>query len=246
MKLPAFGTIKTIVIGVVISTLVGLAALVGIHYERNTLLREVRLTGIEVTRTDEFDEIRKKVIGQHPDSLNMAELVVGAMNLPYVDTVFIRLEAAGALVFDVVEYEAIGLIVDGNSEALVAADGTVLPLREKAISESLPLIYGYSTSRKSLQNEPGFEDIAQFLTVSREHELSWITISEVTWNKEDGVVALSHENGVKLLFGRDHFEESILKWIAFYKEVILHKGIDAFHTIDLRFRGQIVTREATT
>lgn len=246
MKAPAFGTIKTIVIGVVISTLVGLAALVGIHYERNTLLREVRLTGIEVTRTDEFDEIRKKVIGLHPDSLNMAELVVGAMNLPYVDTVFIRLEAAGALVFDVVEYKAIGLLVDGNSEALVAEDGTVLPLREEAISESLPLIYGYSTSRKSLQNEPGFENIAQFLTVSRTHELSWITISEVTWNKGDGVVALSHENGVKLLFGSNHFEESILKWIAFYKEVILHKGIDVFHTIDLRFRGQIVTREATT
>lgn len=246
MKVPSLKPIKAIVIGVIISTLVGLAALVGIHYERNTLLREVRISGIEITTNDEFDKIREVVIGQHLDSLNLAELVLNAMALPYVDTAFIRLEAAGALVFDVVEYEAIGLLVDGNSEALVAEDGTVMPLREEAISESLPLIYGYSTTRKSLHGEPGFEEITQFLTASRAHELSWITISEVTWNKEDGVVALSHENGVKLLFGSEHFEESIQKWIAFYKEVILHKGIDAFHTIDLRFRGQIVTREATT
>ncbi len=246
MKIPTMSTLKNIVIGVVISTMVGLAALVGIHNERNTLLKEVRVHGNSVIKSSEFDEIRKQVIGQHPDSLNMGDLTLLAMKNPYVDTVILRVEAAGALILDVMEYEALGMLIDGDREALIAHDGTVLPFRREAMTGPLPLIYGYSTRHESLEKELGFEEIARFLTESRKHELSWLTISEVTWNSEDGVVVLSQENGVKLLFGNADFDASIQKWMAFYKEVIVHKGIGAFHTIDLRFRGQIVTRETST
>lgn len=246
MKAPAMNTVKSIAVGVLISTVVGLAALLGIHNERNTLLKEVRIQGNSVLKSEEFNAIRERVMGQHPNSLNIPDLAMITMNNPYVDTVVIRVEAAGALVLDIIEYEPVGMLIDGDKEALVAYDGMVLPFRKEAMKGPLPLIYGYSTQKRSLEKEPGFIEIAQFLVESRKHELSWLTISEVTWNSKDGVVALSHENGVKLVFGNEDFEASIQKWMAFYKEVIIHKGIGSFHTIDLRFRGQIVTREATT
>lgn len=246
MKSPTLSTVKTIIVGVIISTLVGLAALLGIHNERNTLLKEVRVEGNRVIKSEEFDMIRDLVVGQHPDSVNLTELALQARQHAYADTVRIRIEAAGALVLDVEEYEAIGMLIQEDKEALVAHDGTVLPFRKEAMKGPLPLIYGYSITQKNLEKQPGFMEVAQFLEESRKHELSWLTISEITWNSEDGVVALSHENGVKLLFGHEDFEASIQKWVAFYREVILHKGIGTFHTIDLRFRGQIVTRETTT
>jgi hypothetical protein len=65
----------------------------------------------------------------------------------------------------------------------------------------------------------------------------------VVFDEIDGVVALSHENGVKLLFGRNEFETKLENWKAFYTEVIRTKGIDAMRQVDLRFTNQVVTHE---
>ncbi|HBX65194.1 MAG TPA: hypothetical protein DEG32_03250, partial [Balneolaceae bacterium] len=71
----------------------------------------------------------------------------------------------------------------------------------------------------------------------------WNTISEVVFDETDGVVALSHENGVKLLFGRNDFQTKLENWKAFYTDVIRTKGIQSMRQIDLRFTNQVVTRE---
>lgn len=70
-----------------------------------------------------------------------------------------------------------------------------------------------------------------------------MTISEVAYNKEEGVVALSQENGVKLLFGSNDFRIKLENWEAFYTEVIRVKGIQTMQQVDLRFTNQVVTRE---
>jgi hypothetical protein len=71
----------------------------------------------------------------------------------------------------------------------------------------------------------------------------WTTISEVVFDETDGVVALSHENGVKLLFGRNNFEHKLENWKAFYAQVVKTKGIQSVQQVDLRFTNQVVTRE---
>ena len=65
----------------------------------------------------------------------------------------------------------------------------------------------------------------------------------MVYDENDGVVALSHENGVKLLFGRNNFQTKLENWKAFYTEVIRVKGIQSMRQVDLRFTNQVVTRE---
>jgi hypothetical protein len=94
----------------------------------------------------------------------------------------------------------------------------------------------------TLQSE-AFKTTAEFLTEVRSSKVSDATISEVAWTKDEGIVALTNQNGVKLIFGKDNFATRLRNWEAFYGEVVKKKGIEAMRTIDLRFEGQIVTRE---
>jgi len=87
-----------------------------------------------------------------------------------------------------------------------------------------------------------FAAVSEFLKAIKANPTGWVTISEISWDSEEGVVALSQQNGVKLIFGKSGFEEKFENWEAFYSQVIGVEGIDHFHTIDLRFAKQIVTR----
>jgi hypothetical protein len=94
----------------------------------------------------------------------------------------------------------------------------------------------------TLKND-AFEIVSDFLTMALNKKVSNATISEVAWTNDQGVVALTNENGVKLVFCKGDFATRLRNWEAFYGEVVKQKGIDAMRSIDLRFEGQIVTRE---
>jgi hypothetical protein len=84
------------------------------------------------------------------------------------------------------------------------------------------------------------------LTNVQDREVSNATISEVAWTQKEGIVALTNQNGVKLIFGKGDFDTRLRNWEAFYGEVVKQKGIEAMQSIDLRFEGQIVTQEKGT
>ncbi|MEX0846044.1 MAG: cell division protein FtsQ/DivIB, partial [Balneolaceae bacterium] len=88
-----------------------------------------------------------------------------------------------------------------------------------------------------------FYQVRDFLMKAKIDGFGWATISEVAFEETDGVVALSHENGVKLIFGRNDFEHKLENWKAFYTDVIRTKGIQSMQQVDLRFTDQVVTRE---
>lgn len=88
-----------------------------------------------------------------------------------------------------------------------------------------------------------FVQIRDFLVSALNNPLGWTTISEIAFDPYDGVVALSHENGVKLLFGRNEFDIKLRNWEAFYADIISVKGINSMQQVDLRFTNQVVTRE---
>jgi hypothetical protein len=88
-----------------------------------------------------------------------------------------------------------------------------------------------------------FITVSNFLTTIRNSPVSDATISEIAWTSQDGVVALTNQHGVKLIFGKGNFDNRLRNWEAFYGEVIKKKGIEKMRSVDLRFEGQIVTRE---
>lgn len=222
--------------------LLGGAVWTGLWWERNTEVRDVRFLGHRFTPVESLRETIPSVEGLHPDSVRFDRLIESLNTLPYVRETAVRMSAGGRMVVEIREREPIALLAGNSGRHYVDSEGVKLPgIPEKALD--LPLLHGFSVepADRPLEGEE-FAQIRDFLDSARESRLGWITISEIGWSREYGVIALTQENGVKLLFGRGDFDRKLAYWDEFYSEVVPAKGIRNFSEIDLRFRNQIVTR----
>jgi cell division protein FtsQ len=220
----------------------GLAIMAGIYWERNATVNEVRYINNHFTDVHELDSVIEAPIGLHPDSINYQELIKAARSLPYVEGAGIRVDARGRMIIDIDERNPIAMLLEGNNRVYIDEQGVRMPvILQKTVN--VPLLHnpGFKSENGQLAGD-AFKAVRDFLIAARNNEFGWITISEVGFNPEEGVIALSHENGVKLIFGFAGFEERMIHWEAFYSEIIRKEGIDQFSLIDLRYRNQIVTR----
>jgi len=225
--------------------IVGLAILGGFYFEQNTQITDVNFTGHHFTSTEELKAKIAEItpVGMLADSVDFGMLMNSVNSLPYVEKVNVTMGYRGKLQFNITERKPLALLMDGSKRSYVSEGGIKLPIIPEK-TEDVPLVYGFDAEPISdTLKTDAFRQVEDFLTAARENRFGWITISEVAWNEREGVVALTAENGVKLLFGHSDFETRLKHWQAFYGEVISTKGIEAFRQIDLRFRNQVVTKE---
>ncbi len=220
----------------------GLAVIAGFYFEKNTVITGVEFSGNYFTADEELLGVIPSPVGLMADSVNYSELFTSLASLPYVTHATASMNIRGRLSFHITEHQPIAMLVQGSQRVYAAKGGIRLPVVPEKMVD-VPLVYGFSASPVSdtLQSD-AWKSMEEFLTTARDSRLAWITISEVAWNEREGVVALSHENGVRLVFGHSNFEDSVANWEVFYSEVVSRKGIRSFTSIDLRFRNQIVTR----
>lgn len=223
--------------------LLAAAIMAGVYWKDHTEIREVRFIGHHYTTGDDLTDAIPSPVGMHPDSLHFGELIHHIVRLPWIKHADVRLEANGRMIVRITERDPIALLVRGDERAYTDRDGLILPVvPENPID--LPILYGFPVSPAGdTLTSDSFRNIRDFLIAAKSNEFGWTTISEVTWNDREGVVALSHENGVKLIFGDGEFERKFQTWEVFYADVIRAKGIQFFESVDLRFHNQIVARE---
>lgn len=222
--------------------LLGGAVFAGFYWERNSLIQDVRFTGAVYTDKQALLNAVELPVGIHPDSVSFGELMLAFQELPYVKKTGIRVESGGRMVVDIEEREPLMLLTSGDQKRFVDKKGVVMPwMLGKDVN--VPILHGF---RIPANGEPltghEFGQIRDFLLEAKSSRLGWATISEVGWSREEGVIALSQENGVKLMFGEDNFAEKLEYWDGFYENVVAEKGMQSFTVIDLQFRNQIVTR----
>jgi cell division septal protein FtsQ len=223
---------------------IGIAVLAALYWNRNVTVNEMEITGNYYTTSEEIEAKAAVPFGIQPDSLDLQGLVDRVESLHYVQKVTPYIEPSGDLDLTIHERQPIALLIKGSDRVYVDAEGVRLPILEGKTLD-LPLVYGFRAAvlRDTLQTKE-FQQIRDFLVGARINKFGWATISEVAYNKEEGVVALSHENGVKLIFGNNDFETKLRNWEAFYSDVIRTKGIRHMQQVDLRFMNQVVTRES--
>ncbi|MCW9707510.1 cell division protein FtsQ/DivIB [Fodinibius salsisoli] len=201
-----------------------------VYYEGNRLVAEEELRSIDIPT------------GTHPDSLNTLQIIEQFEAIPYIDQAAINVEPSGNVTIRITERQPIAMLAEGSRKAYVDKEGIRLPV---TLGEgvNVPLVYGFSTRPiGDTLKSAGFKATADFLVQLRNKSVSDATISEVAWT-DDGIVALTNQNGVKLIFGKEDFATRLRNWEAFYAKVIKQKGIESMRSIDMRFQGQIVTRE---
>ena len=224
--------------------LVGLGVVAGFYWQQSLRVDTLRVSGIWFNQEADILEAAQVPMGIAPDSLNLEELKNRVMRLAYVKSVHPYIEPGGTLHLSIEERIPIALLVGGDVERYTDAEGVQLPvLTGKTVD--VPLVYGFSSNRQTdTLKTTDFIQLARFLEEAKEHKFAWATLSEVAFDPKEGVVALSHENGVKLLFGTDSFTNKLANWELFYTQVIREIGIARIAQIDLRFNDQIITRES--
>ncbi|MTI87142.1 MAG: FtsQ-type POTRA domain-containing protein [Balneolaceae bacterium] len=223
---------------------IGVAVVAALYWNRHVTIEEMEVSGIYYTSQEQVIEMAAVPLGIKPDSLDLAQIVQQVEKLNYVKSVVPYVEPSGDLRLTITERQPLALLVDGSHRKYVDAEGVKLNIIDGKTTD-LPIVYGFNaqTATDTLHS-PAFTQIRDFLVHAKNNKFGWATISEIAYDKVDGVVALSHENGVKLLFGRNNFEIKLENWQAFYTEVIRSKGIKSMRQVDLRFTNQVVSRES--
>ena len=221
---------------------IAVAVLAAVYWNRNVTVQELDFNELTFTENEEIEAAAAVPYGIQPDSLDIQAVADRVQRLNYVRSVSSYIEPSGDLRLTIAEREPIAMLIDGANRSYVDAEGVILPILEDK-TRDVPLLYGYSVTAKDTLKDESFLQVRDFLMKARIDEFGWATISEVAFDPNDGVVALSQENGVKLIFGRNDFEMKLENWKAFYKQVVRTKGIQTMQQVDLRFLNQVVTRE---
>ena len=220
------------------------AVLAGRYVEKNTRIEAVEFSGNHFTPEEELFASLDSPIGLLADSVDYPSLLSRLDELPYVKQSGVNMSIMGTLTFVIREREPLAMLIYGSERVYVSEGGHILPvLPGKAVD--VPLLYGFAVnSDMEVLTDENFEQVERFLTAIRSSQFGWISISEITWNSVAGVVAVGYKDDVKLIFGKDDFEEKLQKWDAFYSEVVPMKGFERFESIDFRFKNQIITKDA--
>lgn len=243
LRLPSFDFKK---FGTLVAVLVilGGAVTLGYFYQSQNVIRSVEVSGNYFTEASEVIEKGNIPLNVSPDSVRFLSALTSIETLPYIREASIRVGQTGRVAITVTEREPIGMFIHGSRKAYIDADGVILPIRHGRAAD-VPLIYGISWSaRQDIVSTRAFIQIRDFLNEVQRMPLASATLSEIAWTTDEGIVALSHENGIRLVFGNDRFSDSIRNWDLFYKQVVTTHGPENFTSIDLRYNGQIVTRES--
>ena len=221
----------------------GLAVLGGIYWNRTGKIEDIRFEGYQYINKQELQNQAEIPLGIHPDSLDTSGIIKKFEEINYVKQAELRMEPGGTMIVHITEREPLALLASGQRRAYVDAEGVRLP-QVLGHTPDVPILYGFKTRpmTDTLQSD-SFKTVSRFLQDLHQRPVSDATISEIAWNDKEGIVALTNENGVKLTFGTGDFDQRLRNWEAFYADVVRQKGIDQITSVDLRFKGQIVTRE---
>ncbi len=227
----------------VISVLVILCLAVtgGIYWHHSNKVEHIQFTGLHFINPKKLKKQVNIPTGIKADSLDYAAIRKKLKAAPYVQNARFNMSPSGTLTINITERSPIALLIDGSKRAYVDKYGIFLPIRP-GNPANVPLLYGFSLTAKK-DTTKAFKQTIDFLTDLHQNKAADATISGVAWKAARGVIALTNSNGVKVIFGKGGFAKRLRNYDAFYRVVVRKEGINQFHSIDLRFQGQIVTRK---
>ena len=217
---------------------------IGIGYLRykNATMKNVLVEGNFYTSEESIISKANIPANVSPDSVDLTVVIKRIETLPFVKQAEVILMPPSQVKIMVIERIPVGLLLDGRKKALVDQDGIILPqLYEK--TPNVPLVFGFPIMKvNDTLTTVSFKEMSRFLTALHSQALGNSTISEVAWSNEDGVVAMSSENGIKLIFGKNNSESGIKSWESFYAQIAPKVGLASLAEVDLRWQGQVITR----
>jgi cell division protein FtsQ len=219
------------------------SVITGVIFSRGGTVKSVDVSEMVFTTPEDVLKAARIETGTEIDSVGYLSAIERVEKLPYVKRASMRLRPNGALGIQIEERQPIARLVSDGAQAMVDADGAMMPVIT-GVSVDVPVLHGFRVQRGDTLRGAAFTITRDFLLAAASSPMAGITLKEYTYDPREGVVALSSESGVRVLFGKEGFEERLRHWEAFYGQVVPQKGIARFTWVDLRYRGQIITKES--
>lgn len=222
-----------------ILVILGGLSVLAVFLSRQWTLEDIRVQGNFFTEQESVLNAANLEKGVVMDSLDHLGSITAIEALPYVRQARIIPAPPSSVIIEIEERKPIGLLFRGSERAYVDKEGVKLPV-ELGKAVDVPVVYGFPTSFKDTLQSTQFEAIRSVLEMVDSDPFLKATIAEITFVEDEGVIALTDENAVKLIFGKNPKEEQFRNWKAFYAQEIRIKGIQAFATLDFRYTDQII------
>lgn len=221
--------------------LVAVAIILGFYWNTTTSITKVDVKGAFYTNKGDILELAAIPEGINPDSLNALAVIERIETLPYIKEARLTPNPPDKILISITERTPLALLLDGSKRAYVDEDGIQLPL-VLTKSPDVPLLYGFSVSQSDTLTSDQFQLAKGFLQGVHHSSLSNITLSEIAVTSDQGIVAMTTDNGVKIIFGDEAPAERLENWESFYKQMVPKIGMNNLSEVDLRYKGQIITR----
>lgn len=221
--------------------LVALAIILGFYWSKTSSITNIDIKGAHYTERGDILEHAAIPQGVNPDSLDALSVIERIEKLPYIKEARLTPNPPDKMVISVTERTPLALMLDDSKRAYVDEDGIQLPL-VLTKSPNVPLLYGFNISPNDTLTSEQFEMVRGFLQGMRHSSISNITLSEIAVTSDQGVVAMTTDNGVKIIFGEDSPADRLKNWESFYRQMIPQIGMNNLSEVDLRYKGQIITR----
>lgn len=191
-------------------------------------------------------------IGENIFSIDTENIREKLEKNPFFEEVSVVRSLPKTITIKLQEKQLLAWFIDGNTKYLIDKDGDILPQVKPNQILNLPII----TLTSKLQNNSKIDSISQniylllavkFLQKANlRKDFVKDVISEVKIVSKDKLEVYLTSSDVKVIFGKDEFQEKLEYLSSFLKEIDSINKLDSLEIIDLSYKNQIITRKSSS
>lgn len=235
-----------------------ICVLTGAYFLGAASRRPIRCKGLAITVTDSAmnkfitpreirqyldEELEGGYIGVQMDSIDLTRIeeILDSKSAIFKSEAFTTKDSILNIV--VTQKKPVVRFQKGSQGFYAVADGSLFPLQDTYASHVM-VVDGNIPINLEHGDSMWTENIITLVKYI-ENSRTWQgKIVQITVRKDGNLILIPREGQERFLFGQPYeLEEKFEKMGFYYKGIRKEKGEDAYRTIDLRFKGQIVCRK---
>jgi cell division protein FtsQ len=229
--------------GLIISLTVGANA-----WKSNLKVKRLLVEGNRIVETNEILQLAQIRKGTRMYDIDLMVMQRDIASHPFIKEVLVERDLPATLRISVAERTPLA-IINTTGMHYIDQEGVVLPPSISKEVYDLPLLTGSLPPDlpvgRPVQNADVQHALAILSAAKVVNKELYHLISEVRLRNGGDLVLYASEEGVPIIFGRDHIAEKLAKLEVFWRDVVRERGPQRLQYVDLRFADQIVARWKT-